>query len=77
MSGLEVIGIATSAIRVAQILMDVINIFNQIRNTPKVAQDRLRQLHTLADIARLIETTSALQTAEIDVTLRDCSRATD
>lgn len=72
MSGLEILGIATSAIRVAQIVTDLVKIFNRIRDTPLVAQNRLQQLHTLVELSKLIESSQQLQTAEVDAILQDC-----
>lgn len=78
MSGLEILGVAASAIQVAQvslaILTSMTSLFNQVRDTPKIAQNRLQQLRTLIDISRLIEKSPQLQTAEVDAILQTCSK---
>lgn len=77
MSGLEILGVAASAIQVAQVTLDIVAsltmLFNQIRDAPKLLQTRLAQVQTLIEISRLIASMPQLQTAEVEAILQSCS----
>jgi hypothetical protein len=78
MSGLEILGVAASALQVAQVTLDIVAsltvLFNQIRDAPKLLQARLVQVQTLIEISRLIASMPQLQTAEVEAILQSCSR---
>jgi hypothetical protein len=78
MSGLEILGVAASAIQVAQVTLDIVAsltvLFNQIRDAPKLLQTRLVQVQTLIEISRLIASMPQLQTAEVEAILQSCWR---
>jgi hypothetical protein len=74
MSGLEILGVAASALQVAQVTLDIVAsltvLFNQIRDAPKLLQARLVQVQTLIEISRLIASMPQLQTAEVEALLK-------
>ena len=78
MSGLEVLGIAASAVQVAQVSLAIVtcltSLFHQVRDAPKTVQTRLFHVQTLFEISRLIASVPQLQTAEVDSVLRSCAR---
>jgi hypothetical protein len=78
MSGLEILGVAASAVQVAQVSLAIVtsltSLFNQIRDTPQLIQTRLMQVQTLVEISRLIASMPQLQTAEVDAILQSCSK---
>lgn len=78
MSGLEILGVAASAVQLAQVSLAIVtsltSLFNQIRDAPKVVQTRLVQVQTLVEISRLIASMPQLQTAEVEAILQSCSR---
>ena len=78
MSGLEILGVAASAVQVAQVSLAIVtsltSLFNQIRDAPKLVQTRLVQVQTLAEISRLIASMPQLQTAEVEAILMSCSK---
>jgi hypothetical protein len=81
MSGLEILGVAASAVQLAQLSLAIVtsltSLFNQIRDAPKVIQTRLLQVQTLFEISRLIAKTSQLQTPEIESVLQSCVKDGD
>jgi hypothetical protein len=81
MFGLEILGVAASAIQVAQvslaILTSMTSLFNQVRDTPIVAQNRLQLLRSLLDISMLIARSPQLQTAEVNALLQHCAKDAD
>lgn len=78
MSGVEILGVAASAVQVAQVSLAIVtsltSLFNQIRDAPKLVQTRLVQVQTLAEISRLIASMPQLQTAEVEAILESCSK---
>ena len=78
MSGLEILGVAASAVQVAQVSLAIVtsltSLFNQIRDAPKLVQTRLVQVQTLAEISRLIASMPQLQTAGVEAILMSCSK---
>lgn len=78
MSGLELLGVAASAMQVAQVSLAIVtsltSLFKQIHDAPKVVESRLLQVQTLFEISRLIVNTPQLQTAEVDSILKSCAR---
>jgi hypothetical protein len=77
MSGLEILGVAASAVQIAQVSLAIVtsftSLFNRIRDAPKIVQTRLVQVQTLAEISRLIASMPQLQTAEVGAILQGCS----
>lgn len=77
MSGLEILGVAASAVQIAQVSLTIVtsftSLFNRIRDAPKIVQTRLVQVQTLAEISRLIASMPQLQTAEVCAILQGCS----
>ncbi len=77
MSGLEILGVAASAVQIAQLSLAIVtsltSLFSQIRNAPKTVQTRLVQVQTRAEISRLIASMPQLQTAEVGAILQSCS----
>lgn len=78
MSGLEALGVAASAVQLAQLGLAVAtsltNLFSQIRDAPKILQTRLLQVQTLVELSRLIASMPQLQMAEVDGILQSCVR---
>lgn len=78
MSGLEILGVAASAIQVAQVGLAIVtslaSLINQLRDAPELAKTRLLQLRTLVDVSTLIEKSPQLQTTEIHAILQNCSK---
>src|SRR5450432_3485240 len=76
MSGLEILGVAASAVQVAQVSLAVVtsltSLFNQICDAPKIIQTRLLQVQTLVEISRLVASMPQLQTAEVEAILQSC-----
>ncbi len=58
MSGIEILGIAASAVQLAQVTVAVAtslsSLFVQVRDAPKAVESRLLQVQTLVEIARLV-----------------------
>jgi hypothetical protein len=78
MSGLEILGVAASAVQVAQVSLAIVtsltSLFNQIRDAPKALQTRLLQIQTLFEISRLVARMEQLQTAEVESVLQSCAK---
>jgi hypothetical protein len=78
MSGLEILGVAASAVQVAQVSLAIVtsltSLFNQIRDAPKVVQTQLLQVQTLFEISRLVARTPQLQTVEVESVLQSCAK---
>jgi hypothetical protein len=79
MSGLEILGVAASAVQLAQLSLAIVttwsSLFLQLRDIPNTVQNRILQVKTLGDIARLIGSKSHLQTEELKVVLDRCLKA--
>jgi hypothetical protein len=76
MSGLEILGVAASAVQLAQVTLVIVttwsSLFLQIRDTPNIVQNRILQVKSLIDIARLIASKYHLQTEEVKIVLGRC-----
>jgi len=76
MSGLEILGVAASAIQVAQvglaIATSLTSIFLKIRDTPKAIQSQAQQVSSLVEVAKLISSKPQLQTNQVEVILQSC-----
>jgi hypothetical protein len=79
MSGLGILGVAASAVQLAQLSLAIVttwsSLFLQLRDIPNTVQNRILQVKTLGDIARLIGSKSHLQTEEVNVVLDRCLKA--
>ena len=75
MSGLGILGVAASAMQVAQVSLAIVtsltSLFNQLRDAPKVVQSQLLQVQTLFEISL---NTPQLQTSEVESILQSCAR---
>jgi hypothetical protein len=81
MSGLEILGVAASAVQLAQVTLVIVttwsSLFLQIRDTPNIVQNRILQVKSLIDIARLIASKYHLQTKEVKIVLGRCLEKAD
>ena len=78
MSGLEVLGAVAAAVQLAECSLKIARLISelrsQVRDAPTSLSRRLSQVQHLTEIARLIETSPALQTKLIETLLESCLR---
>jgi hypothetical protein len=68
MSGLEILGVAASTVQLDHLVQP----FLRLHDTPNTVQNRILQVKTLGDIARLIGSKPHLQIEEVKVVLDRC-----
>jgi hypothetical protein len=78
MAGVEALGIAASAVQLAQLGLAIVtslsSLFIQIHDMPKTLQSRILQVQTLVEIARLVASMPQLQTLQVEEILKSCLR---
>ena len=78
MSGLEVLGAVAAAVQLAECGLKIARLITQLRSqvhdAPASLSRRLLQVQHLTEIARLIESSPALQTTLIERLLESCLR---
>ena len=72
MSGLEILGAVAAAAHLTEQGLKIVNLYSKIRDAPESISKHIVHIERLIEVAKLVEKNQPLQTAPIEVTLRQC-----